>query len=191
MRRLNQRGVRAITNRSGVKVVSLVPTPTGRAAAAEGTLERDFLTCCVPSGATDIIEQPVVIHFTVDPKTHELWLGHRPHPREGRVSPHLPYRKCIPDYLIQFRSRRPWLVQVSTERRRDNPDWEQAMLATRLYVEEQGWEFKLCTEADIRTEILERSRLLQRYQRLCVPRQVMVDTVRVLENTATPMTCRS
>ncbi|WP_018936980.1 heteromeric transposase endonuclease subunit TnsA [Thioalkalivibrio sp. ALJ24] len=123
----------------------------GGAPAFESSLERDLLILLdFDREVESIEEQPLTLEYT-DP------LGAT--------------RTYTPDFFVRYvDDRRPLLCEVKY--RKDLfRDWsllKPRLKAARRYATEQGWEFRILTENEIRTPYLENARFLREYRDLPV-----------------------
>ncbi|MBI3239961.1 MAG: Tn7 transposase TnsA N-terminal domain-containing protein, partial [Flavobacteriia bacterium] len=112
----------------------------------ESSLEKDFALMLEYHPSVKVyIEQPITIEYNLDDKT----------------------RVYTPDFLIHFNedSVKPWLCEIKY---RDDltinfSKYKARFKAAKRYCDEQGWEFKIISEFDIRTDLLDNLKFLSKY----------------------------
>jgi TnsA endonuclease N terminal/TnsA endonuclease C terminal len=141
-------------------------TKSDRMTAYESRLEHDFMKLVgFDPRVSSYVEQPVKIEFT---------------DATGRL------RTYTPDILVSYHPQqdaqdtRPLLVEIKYRRDlfKNWPDLKPKFRAARRYAREQGWEFKIITEVEIRTPYLKNVVFLLGYRNLSV---VDAETGQLLE----------
>lgn len=132
----------------------LLPSAQEHGLQFESLLERDHVI--LRSDDPDVAElhvQPVTIPFK----------------RDGRTTRYTPDSLTIwiPSADRDHPVRPPLLEEVkySSEMEQRRSHFEPAHAAARIYAAEQGWEFRVITEVQIRSVQLENARIMMRYRR--------------------------
>lgn len=118
----------------------------GRAVHAESALERDV--CCLlefDPHVAEFVEQPVTIHYT----------------DQGKA------RRYTPDFLARYATGKlPQLIEVkyAADLQAKQEEFAARFQAARQYAQEQGWEFSVWTEAEIKTPYLKNAKFLLRFR---------------------------
>jgi hypothetical protein len=117
--------------------------PDGSTVGFESTLERDFITLMIfdPAFVT-MEEQPVRICFADK-------LGKR--------------RRYTPDFLVTYVGKRPMLAEVKPAKHM-TPEMEASFEAGRAYSKDNGWDFKVWTDVEMRTPFLRNVKFLVPYR---------------------------
>ncbi len=154
-------------------VTGLLPSrKNARMVPFESALERDLATLLEFDDSVATFEaQPVEIRYQ----------------HAGRL------RRGVPDFLVTYHEgvgRRPMLCDVKyrEELFKRWPELKPRLRAAKRHASEHGWDYRILTEAEIRTPFLRNARFLLPYQR-CAPdprhERLLVDTMSRMEM-ATP-----
>lgn len=95
-----------------------------------------------------------------------------------------------PDFLVEFRCARPWLVEVKSSELLKDPDVKRKRVAGDLYAELKGWEFKFATEQIRVGSFLGNSKLIHRYSHMVLPPEVQAQIQQILTTTTSPLSIR-
>lgn len=124
-------------------------TKTGTSHQFESSLERDFLTLLEFDPHVErYVVQPVTIHYSKNNK-------------------HFRYTPDVAVYYAPLLNRLPLLVEIkyAAELQRKKTELEQKFEAARKYAGENGLEFCVLTEKEVRTPYLENIKFLSRYMK--------------------------
>lgn len=146
--------------------------PTGQ--KYESSLERDLMILLMFDDNVSIYTpQPITISY-----------------QENEANT---WRKYTPDGLIEWHNhdclqRKPILLEVKYREAFKNGNWKgllKKFRAAKSYAQIQGWDFKIYTEDDIRTPLLENIKFLNRYTDIADPhcfQLVIMDQLEKIKN---------
>lgn len=160
------------TNRGMRKVIGKYPSAkAGRMVISEGSLERDYLkTLEFDERVVKILEQPVQIRYRYWEHGEILLESDAAPSQEERVVPPGGKRThYTPDFFVELRAGVPLLVEVKSSHLLTDPKVQRKIAAGRLYARQQGWEFRVVTEAIREGVYLQNIRVLQRYGNMRLP----------------------
>lgn len=123
----------------------IISTKAVGAATFESSLERDFLEILdFDEDVREFEVQPLRVHFK---------------DATGAM------RHYTPDVFVAWVKGIPWLCEVKfrVDLFKNWSDLKPRFKAARQYCREEGWEFRILTEKEIRTPLLENVRFLRRY----------------------------
>lgn len=178
MTRLNEITGTKLTGRPIRKIGVQTRSITGRVPTGqkyESSLERDLMLL--------LMFDPTVSIYTPQPTTISY--------QDNGV-----WRKYTPDGLIEWHNswqQKPTLLEVKYREAFRDGNWKtliKKFRAAKSYAKTQGWDFKIYTEDDIRTPLLENIKFLSRYKDVDDPLLIQLKIIDELESVqnSTPRT---